>query len=189
MIDIPCVILSGGKSSRMGEDKSLLPFGGYSTLIEYQYQKLSQIFSNVYISSKVDKFDFLEEKDQIIYDVNDVSSPMVALQSIFKKLSLTKKLFIITVDTPLVKDDTIEKLINSSNGYDITIAKSIGKVHNLCGVFDSAIAGKIDDCIKIDMHKINYLVQNSNTNYKNFQYSKQFININTKDDYLTAKIK
>ncbi|MFY4863348.1 NTP transferase domain-containing protein, partial [Aliarcobacter butzleri] len=25
--EIPCVILSGGKSSRMGEDKSLLPFG------------------------------------------------------------------------------------------------------------------------------------------------------------------
>ncbi len=30
--DIPLVIFAGGKSSRMGKDKALLPFGGYSTL-------------------------------------------------------------------------------------------------------------------------------------------------------------
>ena len=50
--NIPCVILAGGKSSRMGEDKSLLPFPPYKTLTHYQYQRLNKIFKNVYISSK-----------------------------------------------------------------------------------------------------------------------------------------
>jgi len=187
--ELPCVILSGGRSSRMGEDKSLLPFDGYSTLIEYQYKKLSQIFSNVYISSKIDKFDFLEDKDHIIYDSSDISSPMVALSSIFKKLSSIKNIFIITVDTPLVLIDTIEKLIDNHNGYDITIATSEDKIHNLCGVFNCSIIDNIDDCISNDNHRINYLVRNSKTNYKDFEYSKQFLNINTKDDYLLAQLK
>jgi len=42
--DIPCVILCGGKSSRMGEDKALLPFGEYSTLVQYQYERLQSVF-------------------------------------------------------------------------------------------------------------------------------------------------
>jgi molybdopterin-guanine dinucleotide biosynthesis protein A len=44
-----CVIFAGGKSSRMGEDKSLLPFGTFSSLAEYQYNRLSNIFDIVYI--------------------------------------------------------------------------------------------------------------------------------------------
>jgi len=52
MFNIPCVIFAGGKSSRMGENKALLPFAGFETLTEYQYTRLSKIFSSVYISCK-----------------------------------------------------------------------------------------------------------------------------------------
>ena len=52
------VILAGGKSSRMKQDKALLPFGDTNSLAEFQYRRLSKIFSKVYISSKNNKFDF-----------------------------------------------------------------------------------------------------------------------------------
>jgi molybdopterin-guanine dinucleotide biosynthesis protein A len=181
--DIPCVILAGGRSSRMGEDKSLLPFGGYSTLIEYQYQKLIKIFSNVYISSKVDKFDFLLDKTKIIYDTNDnISSPMLALKSIFSTLNY-QKIFIITVDTPLIKLDTIYQLNTLSLDYDICIAKTATKIHNLCGVFNKNIYGLIDNYVKEDIHKINFLIRNVNTKYSLFNDEDEFINLNTLEDY------
>jgi molybdenum cofactor guanylyltransferase len=186
MIDIPCVILSGGKSSRMGEDKALLPFGECSTLTQYQYNKLSKIFDNVYISSKIDKFKFLEDKNKIIFDIAKISSPMIALKSIFKKLN-NDKIFIITVDTPLLLESTITELINDSNNYDITIAKSIDKTHNLCGIFTRNTYTKISQYIDQDMHKINFLVKSSNTNYKLFDDKNQFININTPSEYIQAK--
>ena len=50
--DIPLIIFAGGKSSRMGEDKALLPFGGYPTLTQFQYIKLRKNFQNIYISAK-----------------------------------------------------------------------------------------------------------------------------------------
>jgi len=55
---MPAVIFAGGKSSRMGKDKALLPFADCNTLSEFQYNKLTSLFDKVYISSKEDKFDF-----------------------------------------------------------------------------------------------------------------------------------
>ena len=56
-----CVILAGGKSSRMGQDKTLLPFGGFETLTHYQASKFSKVFDEVFISSK-------NQIDRILYD-------------------------------------------------------------------------------------------------------------------------
>lgn len=52
-----CVILAGGKSSRMGRDKTLLPFGGFATLTHYGAHKFRRIFERVFVSSKFEKFD------------------------------------------------------------------------------------------------------------------------------------
>ncbi len=183
MFDIPCVILAGGKSSRMGEDKSLLPFKGYDTLIEYQYSKLSKLFKDVYISSKNDKFDFLKDKEKLIFDDSDIYSPMVALRSIFNSLN-SEMIFIITVDIPLIKSKTIEYIINkTNNNYEIIVAKDLKKTHNLCGVFSKKLLKFVDECLKNDIHKINHLVRSSNTLELFIDNKDEFINLNTKEEY------
>ena len=55
MIDIPCVIFAGGKSSRMGEDKALLAFGEFPTLTQFQLNKLQKIFKNVHQNKNEDE--------------------------------------------------------------------------------------------------------------------------------------
>ena len=168
----------------MGKDKSLLPFGRYTTLIEYQYKKLSKIFSNVYISSKTNKFNFIEKEYLILDDEIEISSPMIALQSILKKFN--NKVFIITVDTPLIKKSTFIDLIDRSNQYDITIATANDKVHNLCGVFSTSLLVNINNLVENDNHKINYLVKNTNTFYVLYDDVQQFLNLNTKEEYKKA---
>ena len=167
----------------MGEDKSFLPFGEFNSLIQFQHNKLSKIFSNVFISSKINKFDF---KANLILDENsEVSSPMIALQSILNKFD--DKVFIITVDTPLIKEETIKKIVKNSTEYEITIAQDSEKIHNLCGVFSKCLLNRIDRYINDDIHKINYLVKNSITQYISFNNVEQFININTANDYKEAQ--
>jgi len=175
--NIPCVILSGGKSSRMGEDKSFLPFNN-TTLIEYQYHRLSKIFTNVYISSKINKFDF---ECKIIYDNNKIFSPMVALYSILKFLN--SQVFIISVDTPFIKEETIKDLVLNSKNFDLTIAKDSKKTHNLCGVYSCNCISYIEHLLNKDIHKINLLVKNLNSNIVEYTDSTQFFNVNTKEDY------
>lgn len=182
--EITCVILSGGKSSRMGEDKSLLPFSSSKTLIEYQYNRLKPYFKNIYISSKVDKFDFLEKECLILDENKDVFSPILALDTIFKKFQ-NQKIFIITVDTPFVSIDTIAKLIEESKDFDICIAQT-EKTHNLCGVFSSNISLTIKTMIENDIHKIWFLIKNNIYKIIELPNNNEFLNINHRDDYEIA---
>ena len=182
--EITCVILSGGKSSRMGEDKSLLPFSSSKTLIQYQYNRLKPYFKNIYISSKVDKFDFLEKEFLILDENKDVFSPILALDTIFKKFQ-NQKIFIITVDTPFVSIDTISKLIEESKDCDICIAQT-EKTHNLCGVFSSNISLTIKTMIENDIHKIWFLIKNNIYKIIELPNNNEFLNINHRDDYEIA---
>ena len=109
MLKIPCVIFAGGKSSRMGEDKSLLPFGTYPTLLQYQHARLSQLFSSVYISCKnSEKFsfnaNFLEEDYEVYAPTAGFVHTLHTLQE--------KKFFAISVDTPFIDETTITTLYN-----------------------------------------------------------------------------
>lgn len=174
------VILCGGKSSRMGEDKSLLPFASYDTLAQYQYERLLPYFKKVYLSSKQNKFNFVDD-EHIIFDTGDVFSPMVALQTILQSCE-DKKLFILTVDTPFVSIATIEKLLKSSNNSEITIAKT-QKLHNLCGFFHKEILYYIEELLLKDTHKIGLLLEKFNTTIVPFTDENEFLNLNKKEDY------
>jgi len=179
---LPCIILAGGRSSRMGQDKSLLPFGEFNTLIEFQHNKLSKIFQNVYISAKIDKFNFNNKFKLIIDNNKKVSSPMIALQSIFIHLKC-KLVFIIAVDTPFICYETIQTIVDNSNKHDITIPLSQGSTHNLCGIFSSSILPQVEHYLTNNIHTIDYLIKNSNTNIIKFHTHNEFLNINTRKDY------
>ena len=186
MIDMACVILSGGKSSRMQQDKSLMPFGKYPSLIEYQYKKLITIFSSVYISSKSNKFGDFFPPTNLILDTNTTYSPMIALEAILKKFE--QKVFIITVDTPFVSSQTIHTLTKKSQDFALTLAKSGDRVHNLCGVFEPSLLEPIRECLQKDIHKIGYLQKIATSNIVGFDNHDEFININTREEYQRALV-
>lgn len=182
---IPCVILCGGQSRRMGEDKSLLPFSNSNSLTQYQYDKLKPYFNEIYLSSKVDKFDFDFNKDKyLILDKGDVFSPLIALETIFKTIK-SSKVFIITVDTPLVTIESISRLINESINSDICVAQT-QRTHNLCGVFSTNLLDEVKQMLSKDIHKIGYLLKNNKTKYIDFINEDEFINLNNKDEYNKA---
>lgn len=168
----------------MGEDKSLLPFSFSNSLTQYQFDRLKPYFKNIYLSSKTDKFDFISANELILDENKDIFSPILALNTIFDKLK-NQKVFIITVDTPLVSIESISKLIDESKDVDICVAQT-EKIHNLCGVFSSNISSTIKNMIENDIHKIGYLIKNNKFKVIEFQNNDEFININNKNDYLNA---
>lgn len=165
----------------MGEDKALLKFNGFSSLSSYQYNRLKPYFHNIFLSSKINKFDFSCE---IILDNGEIYSPLIALKTILENIKLPK-VFIITVDTPLVSIETINKLINESDKYDITVAKT-QRLHSLTGVFSKSILNEINEMLNEDIHKIGYLLKKVNTKIITFEDDNEFINLNHKEDYHKA---
>ncbi|HEY9128525.1 MAG TPA: molybdenum cofactor guanylyltransferase MobA, partial [Sulfurovum sp.] len=160
------VIFAGGKSSRMGEDKSLLPFGGYPTLAQYQHAKLSELFDNVYISAKEDKFDF---ECKVIKDILKETSPLIGLISIFKTLQ-ADEVFILSVDAPFVDEAIIETLFKHDHiMLDVVVAQSPGGIQPLCGIYKRSILPLAYAQLKKGNHRLGDLLDLARTSFVRFE--------------------
>ena len=186
MQNIPCVILCGGKSSRMQRDKCFLEFGGKS-LVRYQFEKMSEFFNRVFLSCKADKFG--GEFNSLIFDereFGEIHSPMLAMYSILKYFD-DEFVFVIAVDMPFVKFQSIERLILQSKNTLIVAAQSAGKQHLLCGLYHSSLAPLCAEFLRKDIHKMRALSQSVPHKITKFADDKEWTNLNSPQDYESVK--
>jgi molybdopterin-guanine dinucleotide biosynthesis protein A len=185
------VILAGGKSSRMGRDKALLPFGKYSSLAEYQYRRLKNIFPKVSLSCKENKFSFAAE---ILSDTSPVSSPMVALTSILDTLG--RSVFILGVDMPFVEEESIKKMLECYNetirtgtAVDILLAESPKGIEPLCGIYTPTAGIAARKLLQKNNHKMHELPNLCRTETVYFEKAELFTNLNRPEEYSLARQK
>ena len=186
MLEIPCVIFAGGKSSRMGEDKALLPFGSFNTLTQFQLHRLQKIFKNVYISTKEhSKFDF---EANFIEDIKtkNIYAPTAGFVAIFKKLEC-ERFFVLSVDSPFVSEDEILQIIKSDTPLvDATIATTDLGMQPMCGVYHRSLEPKFIDMLQQNRHKLGYLLKSSKTTFVTFNAESRFLNLNHPKEYQEA---
>jgi molybdopterin-guanine dinucleotide biosynthesis protein A len=180
---VPVVIFAGGKSSRMGEDKALLPFGGFDTLAAYQFHRLKEAFDDVYLSSKERKFDF---DAPVILDRYETSSPLVGVVSLFEALK-ADALFILSVDAPFVDISIIRSIMDLWKGEDAVIARSNGKVQPLCGLYARSILPLAASEMEQGHHKLQRLLKMAETTYVDFDSTDAFLNLNHPHEYEEAR--
>lgn len=186
MLPLPCVIIAGGKSSRMGSDKALLPFGGCETLTQYQLSRLKPLFESLHVSTKnKEKFDF---DASFIEDITTYKehSPLVALLSILKKFQTP--VAVLSVDTPFVTEEIFTCLFKQMDANtDAVIASSPLYSHQLCAIYSPRICDKIIALLERDEHKIRTLLKEVNTKFIPFESEQPFLNLNTPTEYAHAK--
>jgi len=187
MFNTPCILFAGGKSSRMGQDKSLLPFGGFATLTEYQYSKLTQIFQDVYISTKNPaKFSFSATFLIDLSEFENIYAPSAGFITAFKKLQ-TEKIFVLSVDTPFVQKETITKLLTvDTTRVDATVAKTPLGVQTMCGVYHRTLLEKFIHMQKEQNYKLQSVLKDTKVCYVNFDDEKLFLNLNHLHEYQEA---
>ena len=182
-MSLSAVILAGGKSSRMGEDKSLLPFKNVLSMALYQYKKMQKLFDKVYISTKKDKFDF---KANLIFDKYKESSPLVAIVSIFQELKCDA-FFLISVDMPLVDTEDIKKLIDlykTNPNYDVYTIKTQNGLEPTVAIYTKSILKNAKSMLESNQHRLNMLIKTSNFVAITTNKSKKYVNLNSKNEYL-----
>ena len=177
---VSAIVLSGGKSSRMGEDKCDLRYNG-ETLLNLQVDKLKRIGIDDIVAAGYRGKDC---KARVVEDeimIGPLSGMLRGLQAI-----KNDRAFIISVDVPLVKEDSIKKLIDYSleKDLDIVLARHGGKREPLIGVFKKEIIDKIENVIKGDNHSVMRLVDECSYEFLDLEDDEEyFLNINYKDDY------
>ncbi len=177
------VLFAGGKSSRMGRDKALLPFANSDSLALYQYRRLQAIFDRVYISTKSDKFDFEAE---LIYDRYETSSPLVGIVSMFERLSCDE-LFVLSVDAPFVNQQVIERLYcEAETKSDIIVAHSPLGLEPLCAIYRRSLLPQAKELLLQNNHRLQSLLHLVRTQEVWFEDEKLFTNLNHPEEYEAA---
>ncbi len=186
MYTIPCVIFAGGKSSRMGQDKSLLPFGGFPTLTQFQLDKFNPYFKDVYISCKdADKFDFEASfiEDNPLYPT---SAPFIGLLSVFEQLQCDE-IFVLSVDTPFFEPRHFETLRHHDKQQSsIIVSKSSTGIQPLCAIYKKEIVPIMIELIEQKRYRFSGLFCKIPTTFVDFSDDEIFTNLNFPEDYQKA---
>ena len=176
------VIFAGGRSSRMGKDKALLPFGGYGSLAEYQYRRLEGLFGRVMLSAKEEKFAF---DAPVIVDRYPGSSPVIALASVLEEIG-QGWVFVLSVDMPRVDATLIGRLHDARTQHPqarALVAASRNGSEPLCGLYHAEILPAVRAAIAHDQHRMRALLRAVPSAEVYCDRDEIFANLNTPEEY------
>lgn len=102
------VVLTGGESKRMGHPKALLPYKGMP-LFYHLAKMLQNVFTNVVLSHRKDRFEIPFDEWPVIEDSADLGGPLTGLLSTLENLN--NPVLCIPCDTPFMDETTIRYLV------------------------------------------------------------------------------
>jgi len=138
------ILLVGGKSSRMGEDKAELIYHDGQTERQRLHALLSEVCDSVYLSHRADQ----EFTEAGIVDPSE--GPLAAIASAFAALPETA-LLVLACDMPLLKKEDIVELISQRDSSVLaTCYKSAidGKPEPLCAIYEPSSLSVIQNAIE-----------------------------------------
>ena len=129
------VILAGGKSSRMGQNKALMSLGGYR-LIERVVGVLQQVFPTLLLVTNTPE----DYAPLGVTMVGDVYSDKGSLGGIYSALyhAQTPYSFVVACDMPFLQAAVIRYLLAQAADYDVVMPDVLGEMQPLHAVYSKA---------------------------------------------------
>jgi molybdopterin-guanine dinucleotide biosynthesis protein A len=190
--DITGIILAGGKSTRMGENKSLLNLNG-KTVIERVVSLMKTIFQEVIIITNTpNEYDFINTP--MYKDIFENKGPLAGIHSGLAH-SNNDKNFVISCDIPLMEQEMIEFIINYKTDKPITVCRADGFIQQLVGLYSKSVLPIISNLLntKDQSSSVLSLLDRVDPDIINVDkldiYNKDmFFNMNRPEDYNRIKI-
>ena len=186
---IGCVILAGGKSSRMGTDKALLALKD-KNFITKLCEELDD-FQEKFIARGSQS----ELKDiawKCIPDIYIERGPLGGIHTALLQCQ-SDALFCVSCDMPLLKSSLAKKLcryFESKGKADVVIAVTEdGRKHPLCGIYRKSAVSVLEEQLLDGNYRVMEALNKLKVEYfyLSFEESVQLKNINTPEEYQTIK--
>lgn len=188
--DITAIILAGGESKRIGENKALLKLGN-KTIIELIHNTLSLHFKNILISANDDTIHNILNR-QIIHDIICNHGPLSGVHSGLVN-SQTERNFFISCDLPFIDSQSIIYLIENSFDAEITIPLINNLPLYVCGVYTKKVITNIEKIFfEIEKPSLKLLTNKVQAKFLEIEKEKffnpeSFVNMNSREDYELVK--
>ena len=189
------IILTGGKSSRFGEDKSTVKLGN-KTLLDHTVNKIENEFNEILVISNNKELNFKNKKIQVIEDcIERQLGPLVGILTAMKWVKENKKDYrwvaSFPCDTPFFDINLTNKLKLKTNNTSkkLIFLNSEKKRHNIFGAWSIDLIEILENDLKKNFRKVEIWAdkigyESININIEKFD---KFLNINTKKDFEKAK--
>lgn len=164
MEKIAAVILAGGKSSRMGQPKELLPWRSGTIISELIGEVRSLQLPCLVVSNHPERLRELEKADEvtIIPDQVDSAGPVSGLVTAFRART-EEVLLVLSCDLPFMDREQIAKLVEfamSVSGWDVVAVRAKERLHPLCALYHRRTWQAWEDALrKGDLRLMNTLAR------------------------------
>lgn len=179
-METTAIILAGGNSSRMGEDKGLMLING-QPMIQHIIDTVKGVVENIIIVSNngaYTKFGYPVVEDEV--------KGKGPLGGIYTGLlhTTTDRNIVLSCDVPYVNANLLNLLISHSSESDITIPQKNGVTHQLIGVFTKACIITFKNALDDNQLKLKQIFQKMKLNIVDASHFNEYLftNINQKDD-------
>lgn len=189
-MEMTCAILSGGKSTRMGQDKATLRVGE-TTLIGQTHAVARNIFPDVMVVSSLHT-SIEGVPARIVHDVLPVSGSLTGIASALLNAD-TPYVFILGCDMPFLTAAAILYVIDQVHGEQVIVPKTDEGFEPLHAIYHRSCLSSMLAHIELGYMKIERLFPffsvralPQNPSFLNHGVS-VFTNVNTREDLNRAK--
>ncbi len=176
------IIMAGGRSKRMGQDKTILEIDG-TPAIKYVFEQLRLHFDQILISSNSPTKHSVPGV-KVVPDEIANKGPLMGIASALR-ISRNDMNFVIACDIPEVDIGLVRRLIKESRNYDAVLPQTgPSQYEPLFAVYKKSTLAAIDESIISGNYKILNPLKKCKVNYVELTRSEQIKNLNTMDDYL-----
>ena len=186
------VVLAGGKSSRMGTEKSLLPLGGVP-LVERATARLRPQVDEVILSANGNPDRFRSCAAPVVPDRVPDGGPLVGLLDGLKWARAAGATFVLTVacDTPFFPTDLASRLLQSiaNDPLGTAVARSEGHHHYTFALHATAHADELEEWLgRSERRSLRGWLERQRAESVDFEGTPDpFFNINTPMDLALAE--
>ena len=187
------IVLCGGKSTRMGTSKALLPFGN-ETMLQRVVRLLSEVVKPIVVVAAGDQeLPSLPSNVIVTRDEREARGPLEGLRAGLKALpSDVEVAYVTSCDVPLLVPGFVQQMLGLADDYDVAVMEIDGFTHPLSAVYRRSTLQPIEELLAKDRLRPVFLFDAVKT--RKVQRSEMtsdpdlrtLRNLNTREDYEKA---
>ena len=188
------IVLCGGRSTRMGSSKALLPFGS-ETMLQRVVRLLSTVVSPlVVVAAPAQELPSLPSSVAVTRDEREGRGPLEGLRAGLKGLPDGVEIaYVTSCDVPLLVPSFVSRMLQMLGDHDIAVMEIDGFAHPLSAVYRRETLPHVEALLAADRLRPVFLFDAVKT--RRVQPSEMasvdpqlltLRNLNTREDYLEA---
>ena len=145
------IVLCGGKSTRMGESKATLPFGG-ETMLQRVVRLLGAVVSPIIVvAARNQSLPSLPDGVHVTRDEREAQGPLEGIRAGLSALPESiDAAYITSCDVPLLVPAFVERMSGLIGDHDIAVMEVDGFPHPLSAIYRRSVLPHVDTLLAAD---------------------------------------